>query len=50
MVAPKAFLDFVDANEDKFIQRLAEAVAIPRYVTVRPHLPITRAETWRKRV
>ncbi|KAH8829093.1 hypothetical protein DL96DRAFT_1028026 [Flagelloscypha sp. PMI_526] len=29
MPAPKAFLDWIDANADRFIQRLAEAVAIP---------------------
>lgn len=33
MVAPKQFLDFVDANSTKFIDRLGEAVAIPRYVS-----------------
>lgn len=30
MVAPKQFLDYVDANSVKFIDRLSEAVAIPR--------------------
>ncbi|KAI0694114.1 CNDP dipeptidase [Cytidiella melzeri] len=29
MAAPKTFLDFVDDNADKFIDRLGEAVAIP---------------------
>ncbi|CAL1709499.1 unnamed protein product [Somion occarium] len=29
MVAPQNFLDFIDKNQDKFIDRLAEAVAIP---------------------
>ncbi|KAI0340336.1 CNDP dipeptidase [Trametopsis cervina] len=29
MAAPKTFTDFVDANADKFISRLGEAVAIP---------------------
>ncbi|TDL20649.1 CNDP dipeptidase [Rickenella mellea] len=29
MPAPPKFLDYVDANADKFIKRLAEAVAIP---------------------
>ena len=33
MPAPAAFLDFVDKNADKFIGRLADAVAIPRYCT-----------------
>ena len=31
MAAPAEFLNFVDANKDKFIQRLARAVEIPRY-------------------
>lgn len=30
MVAPKQFLDYVDSHEVKFVERLAEAVAIPR--------------------
>ncbi|KAF9040057.1 hypothetical protein BJ165DRAFT_1495105 [Panaeolus papilionaceus] len=29
MPAPQAFLDYIDSNAEKFIQRLAEAVAIP---------------------
>ena len=33
MVAPKQFLDYVDTNSVKFIDRLSEAVAIPRYVS-----------------
>ena len=33
MVAPKQFLDYVDANSTKFVDRLSEAVAIPRQVT-----------------
>ena len=32
MASPTNFLEYVDANEEKFIQRLADAVAIPRYV------------------
>lgn len=32
MSAPAQFLDFIDKNADKFIQRLADAVAIPRSV------------------
>lgn len=30
MVAPKQFTDYVDAHVPQFIDRLAEAVAIPR--------------------
>jgi len=30
MPAPSQFIDFVDRNADAFIQRLADAVAIPR--------------------
>jgi hypothetical protein len=26
------FIQFIDANADKFIKRLADAVAIPRYI------------------
>jgi hypothetical protein len=33
MSAPAEFLDFIDKNADKFIQRLADAVAIPRSVS-----------------
>jgi hypothetical protein len=32
MPAPATFLGYVDENADKFIQRLAEAVAIPRLI------------------
>jgi hypothetical protein len=31
MAAPADFLNFVDGNKDRFIQRLARAVEIPRY-------------------
>jgi Cys-Gly metallodipeptidase DUG1 len=31
MAAPADFLNFVDTNKDRFIQRLARAVEIPRY-------------------
>ena len=31
MAAPADFLKFVEANQDRFIQRLARAVEIPRY-------------------
>lgn len=31
MAAPADFLNFIDVNKDKFIQRLASAVEIPRY-------------------
>jgi Cys-Gly metallodipeptidase DUG1 len=34
MSAPAKFIDFIDSNADKFIQRLADAVAIPRSVVV----------------
>jgi Cys-Gly metallodipeptidase DUG1 len=30
MAAPSEFLNYVDDNADRFIQRLADAVAIPR--------------------
>lgn len=32
MAAPKQFLDYVDANTEPFIERLSQAVAIPRCV------------------
>lgn len=32
MPAPTEFLQFVDQNADAFIQRLSDAVAIPRFV------------------
>ena len=31
MAAPADFLNFIDVNKDRFIQRLASAVEIPRY-------------------
>jgi hypothetical protein len=31
MAAPADFLNFIDVNKDRFIQRLARAVEIPRY-------------------
>lgn len=31
MAAPEDFLNFIDDNKDRFIQRLAKAVEIPRY-------------------
>ena len=31
MAAPADFLSFVDVNKDRFIERLARAVEIPRY-------------------
>ena len=30
MVAPKQFLDYVDGHRKQFIDRLGEAIAIPR--------------------
>lgn len=30
MPAPQQFLEFIDANANNFIKRLADAVAIPR--------------------
>ena len=39
MAAPVEFLDFVDANKDRFIQRLARAVEIPRYLQDRLACP-----------
>ena len=30
MAAPSEFLKFIDANANKFVARLGEAVAIPR--------------------
>ena len=38
MPAPAEFLKYVDSNADVFIQRLAEAVAIPSHV-LHPHFP-----------
>ena len=38
MAAPKQFLDYVDANVEPFIERLSQAVAIPRCV-LRPCWP-----------
>jgi hypothetical protein len=35
MATPLDFLDFVDSNKDRFIQRLAQAVEIPRYRVIR---------------
>ncbi len=32
MPAPPEFLKFIDDNAEAFIKRLAEAVAIPRFV------------------
>jgi Cys-Gly metallodipeptidase DUG1 len=32
MAAPAEFLQYIDTNADAFIQRLADAVAIPSYV------------------
>jgi hypothetical protein len=32
MPAPQEFIDFVDKNAGSFVKRLAEAVAIPRYI------------------
>jgi len=31
MAAPADFLNFIDINKDRFIQRLASAIEIPRY-------------------
>lgn len=39
MAAPVELLDFVDANKDRFIQRLARAVEIPRYLQGRLACP-----------
>lgn len=40
MATPTEFLKFVDENADAFIQRLADAVAIPRYATCIDILPV----------
>lgn len=37
MSAPANFIDFIDRNADNFIQRLADAVAIPRSVAAVNH-------------
>ena len=33
MAAPKEFLEYIDTKADAFIQRLADAVAIPSYAS-----------------
>lgn len=40
MSTPTKFLEFIDSNADKFIQRLADAVAIPRLALRSYHSPI----------
>jgi hypothetical protein len=32
MATPADILTFIDTNKDRFIQRLAQAVEIPRYI------------------
>ena len=37
MPAPPEFINYIDANAPKFIQRLADAVAIPRYSSIQSY-------------
>ncbi len=40
MPAPPDFIDYIDANAPKFIQRLTDAVAIPRYSSIPSYLDL----------
>lgn len=42
MAAPSEFLQYIDDKADAFIQRLADAVGIPSYVTFGLLVPVKR--------
>jgi hypothetical protein len=45
MAAPSEFLQYIDSKADTFIQRLADAVGIPSYVTLGLLAPV-KEQRW----